>query len=595
MGRLIRLDRSGHTTLARVDGGRRRRRRGGGRGVPRRARPRDGRLGRATPTAPPRSSASCRSTPSWSSCGARSPAAERSSDRRRSRRPPARRARGGRAAALARGRQRADAAPRRAALDRVDVLDLLRLRRPGRAAARDRAADLPGRADLLRPRLGVPWIQARRGARQVVADRRASAAPRRVATPTAGAEAVALGLLGDLVGHRERDLLRETRPGAPARRARRLAGRRAGRVPGPLAAAGGSTAGASASRRDGASSPAGRPGRPPAAGPARGRARVREGREPRLLGRPVAGAPPAARAPAAGARRRAPAQARLEPQAAARESRSISAASAPRISVIAVVVVVGDQCAVVVERLVGRASGRSRSTTRAPVEASTLRSSACAQTAPKLPVVAPITAAGLPWSGVSARGREAQSIAFLSTPGIDELYSGVANSRPSASAIACAQLGDRRAAASGRRRPRRRAGSTSGRPRSRSRRRPAPAPPAWRSRRALWESRRTLPRDREDPHRVQLFWNSSSTTSRTSLAERLAAAGELHLPVHPERGPVDRRLERERELARCPRRARPGPRSRPVGLDREREAGHRELAGDAQVVGGAVDRGRAEA
>ena len=47
------------------------------------------------------------------------------------------------------------------------------------------------------------------------------------------------------------------------------------------------------------------------------------------------------------------------------------------------------------------ASGRSRSTTRAPVGARTLRSSACAQTAPNRPVVAPITAAGLPWSGVS--------------------------------------------------------------------------------------------------------------------------------------------------------------------------------------------------
>ena len=53
----------------------------------------------------------------------------------------------------------------------------------------------------------VPWIQARRGARQVVpigggrsVARRAAADPR--------AEGVALGLLGDLVGHEERDLLR---------------------------------------------------------------------------------------------------------------------------------------------------------------------------------------------------------------------------------------------------------------------------------------------------------------------------------------------------------------------------------------------------
>ncbi len=51
----------------------------------------------------------------------------------------------------------------------------------------------------------VPWLQARRGARSVVplgSDRGRAGDP--------GAEGVALGLLGDLVGHRERDLLRRT-------------------------------------------------------------------------------------------------------------------------------------------------------------------------------------------------------------------------------------------------------------------------------------------------------------------------------------------------------------------------------------------------
>jgi hypothetical protein len=50
----------------------------------------------------------------------------------------------------------------------------------------------------------VPWLQARRGARSVVplgSDRQAG---------TPDAERVALGLLGDLIGHRERDLLRRT-------------------------------------------------------------------------------------------------------------------------------------------------------------------------------------------------------------------------------------------------------------------------------------------------------------------------------------------------------------------------------------------------
>jgi hypothetical protein len=53
----------------------------------------------------------------------------------------------------------------------------------------------------------VPWIQARRGARQVVAlGGERSAAGRE----GAAAERVALGLLGDLVGHEPRELLRET-------------------------------------------------------------------------------------------------------------------------------------------------------------------------------------------------------------------------------------------------------------------------------------------------------------------------------------------------------------------------------------------------
>ena len=55
----------------------------------------------------------------------------------------------------------------------------------------------------------IPWIQARRGARQVVPlGSPRSAAAREDADPSA--EAVALGLLGDLVGHRERELVAAT-------------------------------------------------------------------------------------------------------------------------------------------------------------------------------------------------------------------------------------------------------------------------------------------------------------------------------------------------------------------------------------------------
>ncbi len=55
----------------------------------------------------------------------------------------------------------------------------------------------------------IPWLQARRGARQAVpigGGRSAAASP----DADRGAERVALGLLGDLVGHRERELLAAT-------------------------------------------------------------------------------------------------------------------------------------------------------------------------------------------------------------------------------------------------------------------------------------------------------------------------------------------------------------------------------------------------
>jgi hypothetical protein len=48
-----------------------------------------------------------------------------------------------------------------------------------------------------------------------------------------------------------------------------------------------------------------------------------------------------------------------------------------------------------------------------------------------------MTATGLPVSGEASGGRDAQSIAFLSTPGTPRLYSGVAIRTASASRIAC--------------------------------------------------------------------------------------------------------------------------------------------------------------
>ena len=65
-----------------------------------------------------------------------------------------------------------------------------------------------------------------------------------------------------------------------------------------------------------------------------------------------------------------------------------------------------------------------------------MRSSACAQTPPNMLFEAPIAAAGLPFRALSPAGREAQSSAFFSWPGIEWLYSGVAIRTASASRIA---------------------------------------------------------------------------------------------------------------------------------------------------------------
>jgi hypothetical protein len=61
-----------------------------------------------------------------------------------------------------------------------------------------------------------------------------------------------------------------------------------------------------------------------------------------------------------------------------------------------------------------------------------------------MPLLAPIPATGLLRRAFVENGRETQSRAFLSWPGIEPLYSGVAISTASAAAIA-----DRSAATSG--------------------------------------------------------------------------------------------------------------------------------------------------
>src|SRR5437868_6401384 len=66
----------------------------------------------------------------------------------------------------------------------------------------------------------------------------------------------------------------------------------------------------------------------------------------------------------------------------------------------------------------------------------TLRSCCCAMAVPIAPGEVPITAEGFRENEFLPYGRLAQSIAFLSPPGIERLYSGVTNNTASAAAIA---------------------------------------------------------------------------------------------------------------------------------------------------------------
>jgi hypothetical protein len=76
------------------------------------------------------------------------------------------------------------------------------------------------------------------------------------------------------------------------------------------------------------------------------------------------------------------------------------------------------------------------STTRAPAMPNDFRVSSCAHTPPYWPREPPMTASGLPLNAPLPNGRDSQSIAFLTTPGMLPLYSGVTTSAASASAAA---------------------------------------------------------------------------------------------------------------------------------------------------------------
>src|SRR3954447_2426701 len=228
-------------------------------------------------------------------------------------------------------------------------------------------------------------------------------------------------------------------------------------------------------------------------------------------------------------------------------------------------------------------TGSSRSITLAPIAPSTLRSSACAHTAPNMPVEAPITATGLPLRGVSASGRETQSIAFLSWPGIEWLYSGVANRIASAAAIRSLRYVTAGSSPS----PRTSSsyGGMSRRPSYSSNSTPdGSSEAAARRSSVLWESRRRLPdmpRTRMElgllPSQLEL------DDQRHVVRQSEAALGEGSVPLEAELRAVDHRLEVEADL-RVAGDVLVRPHDRATAGDRMRVAPDRQLAVDYQLV-----------
>src|SRR5579859_168195 len=233
----------------------------------------------------------------------------------------------------------------------------------------------------------------------------------------------------------------------------------------------------------------------------------------------------------------------------------------------------------------------SPSTTRAAVAASTLRSSAWAQTAPNAPMLAPTTATGLFRSGFVASGREAQSIAFLSWPGTEWLYSGVAMRIASAPAIASRRSVT--AAGAGSTSSSSSYGGTAFSPSQSSSSTPSgrSSAAAW-SRLLLWESRRRLP---EMPRTfiVLLLHQEEVCGQLHVVRERRLPVGELHLPVDAERAAVDGRLEVERHPL-GPGRMRERVADRAFELDGNGHALQSQLAADRDVLARAADLGRLE-
>src|SRR3954451_1368820 len=237
-------------------------------------------------------------------------------------------------------------------------------------------------------------------------------------------------------------------------------------------------------------------------------------------------------------------------------------------------------------------TGSSRSITRAPMAARTLRASAWAQTAPKRPVEAPTTAVGLLRSGDAASGRESQSRAFLSWPGIEWLYSGVETSTASASAIAsksaCTDAGRSCSSSSSK-------GGISLRPsNSTSSASPGSRSAAARRSLELCEPARRLP---ERPRTfIGLLRGRRQLEVDEQLdlvGEREAALGQRGVPVQAVLRAVHDRLELEADLLDAAEGlVRLGDRA--AGLDRARVALDRQLAVDDERAVLGTHQGRGE-
>src|SRR5215213_9394193 len=224
-------------------------------------------------------------------------------------------------------------------------------------------------------------------------------------------------------------------------------------------------------------------------------------------------------------------------------------------------------------------TGSSDSSTCAPEALSALRTSACAQTAPNRPVLAPITALGFSRRTLSGNGREAQSSAFLSPPGTEALYSGVAIRSPSESATASRKSwtaggGESSRSSSKMGRPARPSHSTKSTP-------GGSTSPAARSSLRLWEPRRTLPAMPRIRIALRLLDERELDGQRDLVGEHVAAGRQRHVPVHVVLGAVDHGLEVEVAAGVAERVG--GGRDPGAGRgDRARDALDRELAVDAR-------------